>query len=90
MNILIGICGGFMIGIFFYGGLWLTVRKLAVSRHPVVLTMASFWGRTLFSLIAFMLLIGSDWSKALSALIGFTIARVATPLALPKGGPRCT
>ena len=32
---------GILLGVFFYGGLWLTVRNLATTRHPFALTLGS-------------------------------------------------
>ena len=37
---------GIALGVFFYGGLWLTVRRLLMTRHPVLLTLGSFCVRT--------------------------------------------
>ena len=35
---------GIAIGVFFYGGLWITVRQLFTARHPVLLTLGKFLG----------------------------------------------
>ena len=42
MNILTSVLAGIGIGVFFYAGLWFTVRRLITTRHPVLLTVASF------------------------------------------------
>lgn len=91
MNVLLAVMSGFAIGVFFYAGLWLTVRWLLVTRHPIMLTVASFWGRTLVTLAAFLLVMNGRWQNALAALLGFALGRVATAWLPSKGGePRCT
>jgi F1F0 ATPase subunit 2 len=91
MNIVLALMAGIAIGVFFYAGLWLTVRQLLTTRHPVLLTVASFWGRTLLALAAFLLVMNGRWENALAALAGFALGRIAAAQLPPKGGqPRCT
>ena len=92
MNLLLAFLAGVSIGLFFYGGLWLTVRALLTSRHPVLLTISSFWGRTIVALGGFLLVMNGSWGAALACLVGFAIGRIVVSLALPKtgGSPRCT
>ncbi|HML17459.1 MAG TPA: ATP synthase subunit I [Bryobacteraceae bacterium] len=91
MNVLFSLMAGVAIGVFFYFGLWLTVQRMFTTRHPVVLTVASFWGRTIIALAAFLLVANGRWENALASLAGFALGRVATAWLTPKGGqPRCT
>jgi len=92
MNLFFAFAAGITIGIFFYGGLWLTVRALLTTRHPVLLTMASFWGRTLIALAGFLYAMNGMWQNAVACLAGFALGRAAVSLFLPKSGgsPRCT
>jgi F1F0 ATPase subunit 2 len=91
MNILISAIAGIAMGVFFYGGLWFTVRHLVTTRHPVLLTLASFWGRTLVTLAAFLLVVDGRWENALAALAGFGLGRVlVSPLSRKGETPRCT
>ena len=71
--------------------MWLTVRALPTTRRPVLLTMGSFWIRTLISILAFYFVMGGDWHKALAWLIGFVLGRAVVSLILPTGGgkPQC-
>ena len=90
MNILISLIAGIALGIFFYAGLWLTVRRLPESRHPVLLTLMSYWGRTVGVLMAFLLVMNGRWENGLAALVGFGVARVFVSAVVPKRGqPRC-
>lgn len=66
---------GLLLGAFFYGGLWLTVRRLPATRHPFALTLGSLFLRTAVTLAGFLCVIGGRWQNAVVALIGFTAAR---------------
>ena len=67
---------GFVLGIIFYGGLWLTVRALPKSRHSVLLALASFWGRTGLVIGGLLLAMDTSWQRALICLVGFALARI--------------
>ncbi len=91
MSILVAAVAGIAIGLFFYGGLWFTVRHLVTTRHPVLLTVASFWGRTLITAASFLVVTQGRWENALAALAGFVLGRVLVSQLARKGGqPRCT
>ena len=53
LAIMIRFLGGLAAGVFFYGGLWFTVRHLPVSRYRALLMLASFGIRTLVVLSGF-------------------------------------
>ena len=74
--ILIRLLGGLGVGIFFYGGLWFTVNRLAASRYRAWLLLGSFGIRTLVVVSGFLILIEKRWDYALWCLIGFTIGRL--------------
>lgn len=82
---------GILIGIFFYGGLWLTVGRLATARHPFALSLGSLLVRMAVALAGFFFSIGGRWQNAAATLIGFTAARFLLSLALRTnaGGSRC-
>jgi F1F0 ATPase subunit 2 len=73
---------GMALGGFFYLGLWLTVRQLVPTRHPVLLTVASFWIRTLVVLAGFLYLMRGHWQYAIACLIGFVMGRMAVSIPL--------
>jgi F1F0 ATPase subunit 2 len=63
-------------GLFYFGGLWWTVRRLPSARQPALLTLGSFLLRTGLSLIAFCFASGGHWEGILASLLGFIIVRV--------------
>ena len=68
---------GFLLGSFFFGGLWWTVQKGLVSRHPVLWFFASNLLRTGLTVSGFYFTARGDWRKFVVCLVGFVIARVA-------------
>ena len=62
-------------GLFYFGGLWWTVRRLPSARQPALLTFGSFLVRTGLSLVAFYFTSGGHWQRILASLLGFIIVR---------------
>ena len=62
-------------GVFYFGGLWWTVRRLPSVRQPALLTLGSFFVRTGLSLAAFYFASGGHWERILASLLGFMIMR---------------
>lgn len=83
ISILLVFSTGLALGAIFYGGLWLTVRGLPTARSPLVLTLASFWIRTLLVLAGFLLVAGGNWRNGLVYLAAFTMGRFAVSRCLP-------
>jgi len=76
MSLIIGI----LLGIFFFGGLWLTIKKMQTVARPWLLILVSALCRTGLTLVGFWF-IGiwlsetGRWQRMTSCLIGFMIAR---------------
>jgi F1F0 ATPase subunit 2 len=68
---------GAILGLLFYGGLWMTVRALPVTRHPIALTLSSVTLRTAAVLSGLWLVAGGRWQNALACVAGFVIGRIA-------------
>lgn len=66
---------GMGLGLFYFGGLWLTVRGLPSRRYPVPLFLGSFILRTAVALVGFYLVMGDRWERALACLAGFIVVR---------------
>jgi F1F0 ATPase subunit 2 len=66
---------GFVLGIFYFSCLWLTVQNLTRTRHPLLLIVGSGVVRLSVALFAFYWLIGGHWERLLFALGGFLLAR---------------
>jgi F1F0 ATPase subunit 2 len=73
---------GAALGVFFYTGLWVTVHGLLTTRHPTLLTLGSFWIRTLVVLASFLFLMRGRWQYALTCVAGFMMGRVAVSKSL--------
>ncbi len=74
MLILAGIAG-VGLGLFYFGGLWLTVRRLPDSDWPALLFLGSFVGRTALTVLGFYLVMDGRWERVLACLVGFIMAR---------------
>lgn len=88
----ISLLAGIMLGGAFYGGLWFTVRRLPLARHPALLALASFWIRSALALASFVFLMKEGWQYGLISLAGFTLARLAIAKFYPDKRPatKCT
>lgn len=89
--ILSRLAAGVALGVLFYMGLWLTVRALLITRHPALLTVSSFWIRTLTLLASFLFLTQGRWQYALTCVVGFVVGRVAVTksLRVPAARTKC-
>jgi F1F0 ATPase subunit 2 len=64
------------LGLFYYGGLWLTVQRLSTAQRPGLLALGSFWVRTVVTVAALYLIMDGHWQRLAAALVGFVIMRV--------------
>jgi F1F0 ATPase subunit 2 len=67
---------GALLGAFFFGGLWWTVRKGVASERPALWFFGSLLLRTGMVLAGFYFVSQDHWSRFLACLAGFVIARV--------------
>lgn len=70
-NILIPAIAGLVLGTMYFGGLWLTLRRLARSRQPAFLVFGSYFGRLAACLAGFYLI------SRLAALPGLLVCLAA-------------
>lgn len=66
---------GIALGIFYYGGLWLILRRLPQLRHPSVWVGLSLLVRTVTVVVVLYLLFADSWQQLLIAMLGMLIAR---------------
>jgi len=66
---------GLFLGVFYFGGLWLTVRKLPVSRKPKTLWLTSFMLRLTVLLSGLWLVLRLDMIAFAIAFISVMAAR---------------
>jgi F1F0 ATPase subunit 2 len=82
----LALAAGVLLGSFFFGGLWWTVRRGLPSRRSGIWFAASMLVRTCVVTAGFYFLLGlpaSGWKIALAGFLGFIIARVAATRFLP-------
>jgi F1F0 ATPase subunit 2 len=74
---LLAFLAGAVLGIFFFGSLWFTVRQLPTTGWPVRLIVGSYFGRMAIALLGFYLIMQGDWTRAIAGLLGFITVRFA-------------
>lgn len=67
---------GIVLGTFFFGGLWWTVRKGVASDWVALWFLGSMLLRTGIVLLGFYWVLGENWQRLGAGLLGFIIARV--------------
>jgi F1F0 ATPase subunit 2 len=75
INISLAAVAGLALGLFYFGGLWLTVRRITCSTRPALLMLASFVVRLLVTLCGFYLVMDGRWERLLACLSGFLVTR---------------
>ncbi len=74
--LLIALLEGALLGVFFFAGLWWTVRKLESSKQVALLFFGSMLLRTCIVILGFYFILGDNWQHLLAGLLGFIIARI--------------
>jgi F1F0 ATPase subunit 2 len=72
----ISLAVGLGLSAVFYGGLWITIRRLLVTRRPVAVTLGSLVFRTALTLAGLVLVARGQWQNALACVAGFVIGRI--------------
>jgi F1F0 ATPase subunit 2 len=67
---------GVAVGLFYFAGLWWTVRRAPSSRTPGLLVLGSFLVRTAVAAVAMVLVGRGDWMAFVACLVGFVAARI--------------
>lgn len=68
---------GAVLGGFYFGGLWCTVRRLPRARHPAALMLGSYLLRLGVLLAAVLLVAGRGWISLAACLLGLVLSRFA-------------
>jgi F1F0 ATPase subunit 2 len=74
--ILISLITGSILGVFYFGGLWITVQYLVNGKHPYSLFFVSFFIRILVVLAVFYLIVVQGWIYLVVSLLGLIITRM--------------
>jgi F1F0 ATPase subunit 2 len=76
IHLLLALVAGIAVGLFYFGGLWLTVQRLPQTRHPAVLSLVSLFIRLGLTLAVFYLVMAGRWERLLACLAGFLLMRL--------------
>lgn len=66
----------------YFGGLWLTVKKLSQAANPLGVYLTSFVVRVSVLMYGALLLLRVGWQCVLPALVGFLLVRYLMTLSL--------
>ena len=86
---------GVLLGLFFFGGLWWTVRRAVDSTRPALWVGGSLLLRVGCTAVGFVAASAGDWQRMLACLLGFWAARwlvfrmTARSTSKPPGGSSC-
>jgi F1F0 ATPase subunit 2 len=76
LQLTLAIVAGILLGAFYYGGLWWTVRRVQTAKSPGLLFGASFIIRTFIVIGGFWLVTQGDWPLILVCLAAFIGVRM--------------
>lgn len=86
--VLLGILlAGFVLGLLFFGSLWLSTSRILHSQHPVTWIFGGFVLRMALLLSALYWLTDARWEKLLVCLGGFIFARLLVVRFSAQGNP---
>jgi F1F0 ATPase subunit 2 len=69
------LAGGMVLGLFHFGGLWLTLDKFSKARRYGLILAASFLLRSLVTLAGIFVIGNGEWTGMVAALCGVLIMR---------------
>lgn len=75
LYLFLALLAGMILGVVFFGGLWITVRKGLRSNKAALIFIGSFILRMAIVLLGFYYIGGDSWQRMLVCLAGFLIAR---------------
>ena len=70
------IAGGGLLGLIFFGGLWLTVRRSLTAKHPGLWFLSSLALRTSVTMAGFVMIAGGSPAGLLCCTAGFVAAKM--------------
>ena len=76
LDLAIAFTEGALLGVFFFLGLWLTVRKLESFQPAALLFLGSMLLRIGIVVLGFYFILGDNWQHLVAGLLGFTLARI--------------
>ena len=76
INLSLAAVAGLALGLFYFGGIWLTVRKISGSGNPGILMLGSFVIRLLVTFYGLYLVMDGELLRLLACLAGFFLTRI--------------
>jgi F1F0 ATPase subunit 2 len=76
LGFIASLIAGLLLGAFFFGGLWWTIRKGIKSERVALWFFGSMLLRTGVVMLGFYFLLGDSWQRMLAGLLGFFSARL--------------
>jgi F1F0 ATPase subunit 2 len=70
------VAAGAVLGVFYFGTLWLVVRRLDRLAWPAIWLAVTGILRLVVVVALFALLVGTRWDRLAAALVGFVAVRV--------------
>ncbi|MGR9015015.1 MAG: N-ATPase subunit AtpR [Gammaproteobacteria bacterium] len=67
---------GAVLGFMYFGGLWLTLRRLTEVKRQTVWVLGSLAIRNVLAVIGFFPVVRLGWQYAIICLVGFTVLRL--------------
>ena len=74
-TVILILIAGFLLGIFFFGGLWWTTKKGILSKSPALWFLTSLFVRLGITMTGFYFISRDHWERVLICLAGFIVAR---------------
>ena len=75
LHLSIAFVAGLLLGLFYFGSLWLTVQSIVKVKKPAILSIGSFFVRTGLTLGGFFIVMSGHWERALACMLGFLVMR---------------
>lgn len=73
---ILSLFAGFLLGVFFFGGLWWTTKKAVLSKLPALWFLISLFVRLGITISVIYFISREHWQRMLICLLGFIIARM--------------
>jgi len=72
---ILALIAGLALGLLFFGGLWVTVKKAVASKIPAIWFFISLLVRLSITLIGFYYISLGSWQRLIVGVVGFIMAR---------------
>lgn len=75
MILVLSLLAGMALGLFFFGGLWWTLKRITVVRNPGLLVSVSLLLRSVLTMAGLYLVFDAQLERLLAAVVGMLIVR---------------